>query len=102
MAPMPNAMVKRAVNVNPGELRRERTLIRRLRSKASMNSPFDTGTQLSRHVSGQTVRGKGQSFQWIAILDFLEMAPPVRNRERLFVCEQSGAFSRFTGRPLLS
>jgi hypothetical protein len=35
-------MVKRAVKVNPGDLRKERRLNRRFRSKACMESPFDT------------------------------------------------------------
>jgi hypothetical protein len=35
-------MVKRAVKVNPGDPRKERMLIRRFRSKACMESPFDT------------------------------------------------------------
>jgi hypothetical protein len=46
MAPMPKAMVKRAVKVNPGDLSKERMLIRRFRSKACMESPFDTSTSI--------------------------------------------------------
>jgi hypothetical protein len=42
MAPMLKAIVRKAVKVNPGDLRRERMLIRRFRSRACMESRIDT------------------------------------------------------------
>jgi hypothetical protein len=55
---MPKAMVKRAVKVNPGDLRKERMLIRRFSSKASMNPPrtkvrYETCTFLAKSLFGE-------------------------------------------------